>query len=188
MTETSAAATSNLLNGGAPPAAAAVTPAAASHAAQPIGMPVTPIAFDSPDATAARAEIKTKIADPEFYKTLKAEKDRGVTGPASQAWAELHAKGWPAPVADASAQAVARAEQQWNAFVAAQPWPVTPEQEAELRAGVVREDIHKIALQRKDAMVKDKAFYRRLLDGDRAAKEEWGKVIAVIGLRPVKVP
>jgi hypothetical protein len=67
-------------------------------------------------------------------------------------------------------------------------WQITPEQEAELRAGVVREDIRNLALQQRDLMVKDKAFYRRLLDGDMAAKEKWQRVIAVIGLRPVKVP
>jgi hypothetical protein len=65
---------------------------------------------------------------------------------------------------------------------------VTPEQEAEMRGGVVREEFRNWALEQRDLLVKDKAFYRRLLDGDMAAKEKWGRVVALIGLRPVKVP
>jgi hypothetical protein len=179
----------------APAAPAPTTPAApAAPATLPAGFPVAPSAFDAPEAVAARAEIKAKIGDSEFYKTLKAEKESGVSGPASKAWAELHAKGWPmAPgvssQADVNAQADARVEGQWHTVFQGlnAQWSVSPEQEAEMRAGVVREDIRNFALQQRDLMIKDKAFYRRLLDGDMAAKEKWGRVVAVIGLRPVKV-
>lgn len=57
-----------------------------------------------------------------------------------------------------------------------------------MRTGVIREDLHRLALEQRDLMVKDKAFYRRLLDGDMAAKEKWGRIIAAVGLRPVKAP
>jgi hypothetical protein len=178
---------SDLLNSGAAPAAA--------PSWQPAGMPVTPSAFDAPEAVRARAEIETLKADKTFYKSLLAEKERGVSGPANQKWADLHQKGWPLPTGiasqnDANAEALARNEKEWSTFISAlgTQWQITPEQEAELRAGVVREDIRNLALQQRDLMVKDKAFYRRLLDGDMAAKEKWQRVIAVIGLRPVKVP
>ena len=143
----------------------------------------------------AQAEIKAKIGDSEFYKTLKAEKESGVSGPASKAWSDLHAIGWPmAPGVssqdDVNAQASARNEKDWSTFIAAlgTQWQITPEQISELRSGIVREDVRNIAIQRCDAMTLDKAFRRRLFDGDRQAKEEWSKVVAVIGLRPVKVP
>ena len=154
-----------------------------------------PSSFDAPEAASARAEINAKKSDPEFYKTLKAEKERGVSGPASQAWDALHKTGYPAPTGiasqgDVDAQASARAEKEWGTFFAGlrTMWPITPEQESEMRGGVIREDLHRLALEQRDLMVKDKAFYRRLLDGDQIAKERWGRIIAAVGLRPVKVP
>jgi hypothetical protein len=181
---------SDLLNGSVAPAAPPAAPAW-----RPEGMPVTPAAFNEPAAINARAEIKAKIGDRTFYETLKAERERGLSGPASQAWANLHSIGWPmAPGVssqdDVNAQASARNEKGWSTFVAAlgTQWQITPEQIAELRAGVVREDIRNIALQRRDAMLTDAAWRRRFFDGDRMAKEEWGKVVSVLGLRPVKMP
>jgi hypothetical protein len=166
------AGTTDLLNGGTPPSS-----------------------FDAPEAASARAEIATLKADSDFFKTLQAEKDRG--GPAHQKWAELHAKGWPAPIApvsqdDVNAQASARNEQQLNTYFAwfRSQWAIPPDQvaavEAEIRGGVIREDLHKLALEQRDLLVKDKAFYRRLLDGDMAAKEKWARTIAAIGLRRVR--
>jgi hypothetical protein len=182
----SEAAAASDLTGGAAPAAPAAAPVY-----RPEGFPVTPAAFHAPEAVAARAEIETLKADKQFYETLQAEKDRG--GPAHQKWAELHARGFPAPTAvasqdDVNAQANARNEQQWNTFFSGlrQQWSITPEQEAEMRAGVIREDLHKLALEQRALMIKDKAFYRRLLDGDMAAKEKWSRTIAAISLRPVK--
>lgn len=180
-----AATTTDLLNtSSAPP------PAAPKF--MPVGFPVAPPAFNEAAAVAARAEIETLKGDKEFYAAMKAERERGLTGPASQKWAALHKSGFPSPTNiasqnDADAQASARTEQEWNSFFAGlrAMWSVTPEQEAEMRAGVIREDIRNLALQQRDLMVKDKTFYRRLLDGDMAAKEKWSRVIAAIALRPV---
>jgi hypothetical protein len=123
---------------------------------------------------------------------LVAERERGVTGPASQAWADLHAKGYPssssiASQADVDSQATARNEQQWNSYIGAlkQHFPLSPEQETEIRGGVVNEGVHAWAQDEKARLIKDKGFYRRLLDGDRAAKREWGLVTAILSLRPV---
>lgn len=194
MTDTTAApaapvgGVSDLLNSAATAPAAPPAPGW-----MPAGFPVTPAEFDAPEAVAARAEIREKIGDKDFYKNLVAERERGVTGPASQAWAELHKRGYPSPpsassVDDVNSRAAARNEAQWNSFfqgLRAQ-WPVTPDQEKEIRGGVVREEVRNWALEQRDLMVKDKAFYRRLLDGDVAAKEKWGRVVAILGLRPVK--
>jgi hypothetical protein len=178
---------SDLLNSGAAPAAALSW--------QPAGMPVTPSAFDAPEAISARTEIDVLKADKSFYKSLLEEKERGVSGPANKKWADLHQKGWPSPTGiasqnDLNAQVVARTEEQWNSFFAGlkAQWPVTPAMEAEMRAGIVREEYRNWALEQRALLVKDRGFYRRLLDGDMAAKEKWGRVVALIGLRPVKVP
>ncbi|MFZ1969189.1 MAG: hypothetical protein WCB33_00900 [Bradyrhizobium sp.] len=174
-----------------------MTDAAASPAvaADLLNGSTPPSAFEAAEAVNARAEINAKKSDPEFYKTLKAEKERGVSGPASQAWDALHKTGYPAPTgaasqSDVDAQASARVEKEWGTFFAGLRTmrPITPEQEIEMRTGVIREDLHRLALEQRDLMVKDKAFYRRLLDGDMAAKEKWGRIIAAVGLRPVKAP
>jgi hypothetical protein len=155
---------------------------------------VAPAAFDVPETAAARDAIKAKIADKECYQALIAVRQRGVTGLASQEWTGLHAKGWPAPTgatsqADVNMQAAARTEEQRGTLFTGlnAQWPATPENEAEIRGSVVREEIRNWAVQQRDLLVNDKAFYRRLLGGDMAAKEKWGRVVAIIGLRPVKV-
>jgi hypothetical protein len=155
--------------------------------------PTAPPGYDAPEAVSARAEIETLKADKTFYKSLLEEKEKGITGPANQKWADLHKRGWPLPTgiaseSDANAEASARNEKEWSTFIAAlgTQWQITPEQIAELRSGVIREDLHKLALQQRDLMVRDKIFYRKLLDGDMAAKEKWQRVIAAISLRPVK--
>ena len=40
----------------------------------------------------------------------------------------------------------------------------------------------------KDRLIKDRAFYRRLLDGDREANRQWGLLTSLLALRPVKRP
>jgi hypothetical protein len=182
--------TSELLNGSAAP----VVPAApAAPVYRPEGFPVTPAAFDASEAVSARAEIDSLKGDRDFYQALKAEKERGISGPASQRWQGLHAKGYPASTqvgsqADVDSQASARVEKEWSSFFSGlgQQWAVTPEQIAEIRGGVVREEIRNYAIQQIELMQKDKTFYRRLLDGDMAAKEKWGRMVAIKGLRPVK--
>jgi hypothetical protein len=86
-------------------------------------MPVAPATFDSPEATAAREEIKAKIGDKEFYKSMMAERDRGVTGPACQAWADLHKRGYPSQDTTShegvTAQEGARNAEMWNGYIGA---------------------------------------------------------------------
>jgi hypothetical protein len=183
------AASSDLLSGSAAPQQPAPAPAPAWR---PVGMPVTPAAFDAPEAVAARAEIAEKIQDKGFYQMLIAEKERGVSGPASKAWAELHARGWPSPTApssvdDAAKQADARTAEQWNSHIAVlkQSFPLQPNQEAEIREGIISTDIQQAAREQKDRLVRDKAFYRRLLDGDISARAEWTKLGIILSMRPV---
>jgi hypothetical protein len=189
MSDTAAGATDLLSNSAAPSPAPAPAPAPSFR---PVGMPVTPAAFDAPEAVAVRAEIQAKIGDREFYQALKAERERGVTGPASQRWAELHKTGWPAvpavtSLAGADAQAHARNEEQWSEYFSAlrQRVPLTDMQVAEIRGGQVNADVYAWAKDEKDGLIKDRAFRTRLLDGDRAANREWGLVVQVLSLKPV---
>jgi hypothetical protein len=186
MTDTPGA--TDLLGTAAPSPAPAPAPAW-----QPAGMPVTPAGFDEPAAVAARSEIKAKIGDKEFYQALKAERERGASGPASTEWAALHRTGWPAAPevrsqADVDAQANARLEDQWNSYFAALQarFSLTEQNRAELRAGVIREDLRRFALDEKDRLIKDKSFRTRLLDGERAANQQWGMITSMLSLRPVK--
>jgi hypothetical protein len=185
MSDTPAGATDLLNNTSAPP-----SPAPAP-AWQPVGMPITPPAFDAPEAVAARAEIKAKIGDSEFYKSLKAEREQGVSGPASKAWSDLHRAGWPAPQAvtspsDADAQEVARNEEMRNGFFAAMAPRIalTEQNKQELREGLVNKDLHAWAQDEKSRLIRDANFRRRLLDGDRAAAKDWSIVTLLLGMKP----
>jgi hypothetical protein len=182
-----AAAASDLPNGGTAPQA----PAAPAY--RPIGFPETPAAFDAPEAVAAREEIKAKIGDKEFYKSLISERERGVAGPASQLWDRLHKAGHPSPTgvtsqADVNVQANARNAEMWDGYIAAlkQRSALTAEQEAEIRSGVVHESAYAWAREEKDRLIKDRGWYRRLLDGDRQANRDWTLVTSILSLRPVK--
>jgi hypothetical protein len=185
MTDTST--TSDLLSTAAPAPAAAPS-------YQPVGMPVTPAAFDAPEAQAARAEIRTKIADRTFYETLKSERERGVTGPATTAWANLHKTGFPsateiASQSDVDGQAAARDAEAWNGYVSTikQDIPhLTEQQEAEIRAGITNQVSRDWALREKDRMIKDPSFRRKLLDGGRAEREDWARVNAILSMRVVR--
>ena len=182
-----APAASDLLNGNAAPAA----PSAPKW--QPAGFPVAPAAFDAPEAVAARATIEQRKGDKDFYKALVAERERGIAGPANQEWATLHKTGYPsAPAitsqADVDSQVASRNAELWNAHIAdlKSRFPLTEQQEAEIRSGVVDEKSHKWAREEKDRLIKDRGFYRRLLDGDRAAIRDWGLLTSLLALRPVK--
>ena len=48
------------------------------------------------------------------------------------------------------------------------------------------ERVHRAAIEEKDRLIKDRAFYRRLLDGDREANRQWGLLTSLLALRPVK--
>lgn len=186
---------SDLLNSSSAGRAPGALPPAPAPAPkyQPVGFPVAPAGFDAPEAAASRAEIKEKIGDKDFYAAMKAERERGDYGPASQAWAELHKRGWPsAPAvlsqADVDGQAASRNAELWNAHIAdlKTRFALTEQQEVEIRSGVVDEKSHQWAREEKDRLVKDRAFYRRLLDGDREANKAWGLVTSLLALRPVK--
>jgi hypothetical protein len=159
----------------------------------PTGFPVAPPAFNEPTAISARAEIESLKSDKEFFAALKAEGERGVSGPAKQRWASLHAAGFPSPVAiasqsDVDGQAANRSAELWNAHIAdlKTRFPLTAEQEAEIRGGVVDERAYAWAVEQKGLLIKDKSFYRKILDGDRAANRDWGLVTSILSLRPVK--
>ena len=62
---------------------------------------------------------------------------------------------------------------------------LTEVQELEIRAGVVDERVHRAAVEEKDRLIKDRAFYRRLLS-DREANRQWGLLTSLLALRPVK--
>jgi hypothetical protein len=159
----------------------------------PEGFPVAPPGFNEAAAVAARAKIEERKGDKEFYKLLVAERSRGVTGPASQEWAGLHAAGYPSPAAiesqaDVDGQGRARNAEQWDSYIGnlKTRFPLTAEQEAEIRGGVVDVGVRQWTIEQKDRLVKDLAFYKRLMDGERAANDEWGRVTAILSLRPVK--
>jgi hypothetical protein len=178
------AAASDLLKSGA---AATQSPPPA-----PAWQPAAPVGYDAPEAVSARAEIKTKIGDREFYKPMMAERERGVTGPASQAWSDLHKKAFPSPAAvtsqdDVNAQASARNEERFNAYLAAlkQRFPLTADQDNEIRAGMINEGVHAWAREEKDRLIKDREFRTKLLNGSRAENLHWGLVTTALSLRPV---
>ena len=52
--------------------------------------------------------------------------------------------------------------------------------------GVVDERVHRAAVEEKDRLIKYRAFYRRLLDGDREANRQWASLTSLLALRPVK--
>lgn len=140
----------------------------------------------SPEA--ARATIAERIADREFGKRLL-EKDPA----ASKEWSDLHKAGYPAAPAPTSPQEVnsqhaGRNEQAWNDHISAlrQRFPLTDAQVQEIRGGMINAEAYQFALDEKNRMVRDKGFYRKLLDGDREAARQWGAVTLALGLRPVK--
>jgi hypothetical protein len=142
---------------------------------------------------AARARIEVLKGDKDFFGRLSSS-DQAVKQAALQEWTALHQAGFPAPApVDAAAygvQVAARSAQQWNEYMGwlKQRIALTPEMEAEVRNGVVREETWRWAREEKDRLVKDRAFYRRLMDGDRKATEDWERIKLLVGLRPVKVP
>jgi hypothetical protein len=191
MSEATTAATvaaSDLLSNSGAPAAPPPPPSF-----MPAGFPVTPPAFNEPAAVAARATIEERKGDKDFYKLLVAERERGVTGPACQEWAALHKAGYPSPAAitsqaDVDNQAAGRNAQLWDEHIAnlKTRFDLTAEQEKEIRGGVVDERAYKWAVDEKSRLIKDKGFYRKLLDGDRAANRDWGLITSILSLRPVR--
>lgn len=160
--------------------------AAAAAAAAPAADTPAPVESLTPEA--ARAEIEALKGDNSFYKRLVVEKDEA----SNSRWSALHKQAFPAPAPltpeQMPAHEAARIEQDWNNYFSfiGQRFPLNAEQQAEIRNGVVNADLHKWAQEEKGRLIKDRGFYRKLLDGDRQANKDWGIVTSVLSLRPVK--
>jgi hypothetical protein len=166
-------------------------PASAPAPAQlPAGLPP---GYDSADAVAARAEIQTKIGDREFYKLLVSERERGVTGPASKAWDDLHKRGWPLPnavasQADVDIQADAQTARAWNGYVSwlKEQFPdLTEQQERDVRAGITNQISHDWAVRQKDLLIKSKDFRLKLLNGGLKEREVWARINGMLAMKVV---
>jgi hypothetical protein len=85
-------------------------------------------------------------------------------------------------------QEAQRNAEQWNVYMAGvhQQFTPTPEQEAEIYSGMIDERVHAWAKEEKDRLIKDRGFYRRLMEHDRAAKKDWGLVNQILSCRPVR--
>lgn len=180
MTDATISAT-DLLNGGAAPPRSAPAPVV-----PPAPDPIT-AAFNQPEAVQARAQIDTLKGDKEFYAKLQ-QKDPA----AHRLWSDLHKSGFPAPAeirsqADVESQASARNAEFWNNHIAAlrAQFPLTPNQEAEIRSGIVDAAAHRWATEEKQRLISDRAWRTRYFDGDRQARLDWGLVLQILSLRPV---
>jgi len=176
-------------------AATTVTPAAPASPAAPVWpargapMPAAPvIPIEKMTVDQAREAIRGKIHDKDFGAKL-------LSGDAAarQEWTGLHQRGFPRPeqvtsTDDVNNQQAARNAEGWNQYVGwmRQQWKLTPEQEAEIRGGVIREQDYVWAKEEKARLIRDRGFYEKLMNGDRGAREAWGKVNAMLALRPVK--
>ena len=148
---------SDLLNGNAAPAAAP-TPKY-----MPVGFPTLPAGSDASEAVAARATIELRKGDKDFYKALVAERASGVAGPANQEWAALHKAGYPSPPAitsqaDVDNQAAGRNAEKWDLYIAdlKSRFPLSAEQETEIRGGIIDERAYQWAREEKDRLIKDR--------------------------------
>jgi hypothetical protein len=197
MTDTSGVLTSEILHATAPAPAPAPDPAPPSAPQQqyrPIGFPTTPSAFESPEAVAARAEIKEKIGSAEFYKELVSERERGVTGPATLRWSELHRLGFPSPTsiasqADVDAQAASRSAERINGYVNFLKRDIpdlTEQNEIELRNGYCSQASHDRPVRIKDSLIKDKAWFRRYEEGGAEERNLWARITAILAMRVVR--
>jgi hypothetical protein len=146
--------------------------------------------YESPAAQSARTEIETLKADKSFYKLLLEEKERGVSGPANQKWADLHRTGWPAPTAvasqdDVNAQLQSRAAEQMNGSIAAllKIANLSPAMQEEFRrqqpVAKWEQDFAREEIQR---LKRDVAFVRRYLNGDREASTIFTRMHLLISM------
>jgi hypothetical protein len=142
---------------------------------------------------AARETIESRKSDREFGKRLLSA-DPEVKAAAQAEWTQLHKTAYPAPqqVAsqdDVNAQEAARTAERWDTYIAMmkQHMNLNPQQEAEIRSGVVDEVSYRWAVEEKARLLKDRSFCRDVLDNKREAKQWWGGVIAILSLKPVRV-
>jgi hypothetical protein len=168
------------------------TPAPAAEPLWPArgaAMPAEPaIPIEKMTVDQARETIQKKIHDADFGSKLLAG-----DAAARAEWEGLHKRGFPTPTQvssteDVNNQQAARNAEGWNQYIGwmRQQWKLTPEQEAEIRGGVIREQDHNWAKEEKARLIKDRGFYEKLMNGDRGARESWGRVNAMLALRPVK--
>ncbi len=155
---------------------------------RPIGYVEAPPEFNTTVAAEARAKIETLKSDRDFYQKLQQQQPE-----AHAEWRRLHATAYPSPAQpsspeDVKTQDAARAEEQWSGYFAAlqQRFPLTAEQQAEIRRGVITPELHRYARDELDRALKDRAFRVKVLDGDRQANLQFGLLKAMLGLRPVK--
>lgn len=166
------------------------TPAGAEPAASTPG--ASDLNTGAMSAVEAQAIISDRIKDKAFGERLLSS-DAEIAAKARREWDALHKAGYPTPEpvsAEAiGVQAAARNEEQWSTFLTAvrREFAIGDAEIAELRGGVIREEFHRKAVEEKDRLIRDKAFYQRLKDGDTKAREQWARLTLVLGLRPVKV-
>lgn len=164
-----------------PPVAPAAAPPTAGDL---LAAPMTP--------EAARQAIEERKADKDFYKRLSGN-DAELKAAAMAEWTKLHQTAYPAPqqiasTEDVNSQAAARNAERWNSYIGSLKtrFPLSAEQEAEIRGGVIPAEAHAWAREEKDRLIKDPGFRTKLLSGDRAANRDWGLVTSMLSLRPVK--
>jgi hypothetical protein len=158
-----------------------IAPAAAASA-QAAPSPVEQMTVEQ-----ARATIEARKGDRDFYNRLQKQ------DPSAHAeWTGLHKRAFPAPATitltqDVNNQAAARREQGWSDYLAMvrQDISLTPEQEASVRAGEVDEQLYKRAQEDKERLIRDRAWYQRLVNGDREARHQWAWVRLVLSPKPV---
>jgi hypothetical protein len=134
----------------------------------------------TPEMAQARiAEIKM---DKDFFNRLN-QRDQS----AHREWTALHKAAYPSDNTPEQ-QAASRNVEAWNSYFGTlrQHVPITPEQEAEIRGGVIRADLHAKAMEERERLRKDKGFQRRWADGDQEAVKKWGLLAEIKALRPVK--
>jgi hypothetical protein len=166
-----------------PPAApAAPSPAAPQPAAAPVTAPAMPMSVSE-----AKAAIQQRINDAAFYERLKLQDPA-----AHREWARLHQIAHPVPpvvrtAADVDSQVAARAARFWDEHIASlkAQFPLSPAQEEEIRGGVIAKDVHEWAKSEKAMLLKDRAWYQKFKNGDRAAKLQWGLLVQMLSLRPI---
>jgi hypothetical protein len=136
---------------------------------------------------AARAEIETLKGDKAFYARLQQQE-----ADAHARWRGLHARAYPTPSAitseaDVHNQAVARREQGWSDFLAwqRQLYGLNEEQLTEMRTGICTPEVRAWAVEEKERLLRDAAWHQRFKSGEREARNHWGRVVGILGLRPV---
>jgi hypothetical protein len=160
----------------------------ATPAPAPAPAPGVSDLLGEPTPEIARETIRARIDDPDFRKKLLAN------DPATRdEWNRLHKIGFrppagtPTTIEPASEQARRENEQRERGLAAlAQQGGLSALQISEIRnrMPVTREE-HDYAVREKDRMIKDAGFRQRLLSHDRAAANEWFRVVQLSAL-PVK--